>query len=85
MLLVRTPAYPWALYQDKTVFFFPGGQDCWCCSENLLYFAVVDNLPQVGPEKQDKLTAVIKKIFGQVGIIREGWGPLLGYEHRNTC
>eukprot|EP00873_Tetraselmis_striata_P009974 jgi/Tetstr1/430238/TSEL_020066.t1 len=33
---------------------------------------VVDNLPSVGPEKQEKLTNVIRKIFGQIGTILEG-------------
>jgi len=33
---------------------------------------VVDNLPQVEPEKQEKLTNVLRKIFTQLGTIREG-------------
>ena len=33
---------------------------------------VVDNLPQVGPEKYDKLTAILAKIFSGTGRIREG-------------
>eukprot|EP00891_Asterochloris_glomerata_P006248 jgi/Astpho2/6248/Aster-03652 len=38
---------------------------------------VVDNLPTVPPEKVDKLTTVLKKLFGQIGTIREGglWMP----------
>lgn len=35
--------------------------------------AVLDNLPEVPPEKFDKLAGVIKKIISQVGVrIREG-------------
>ena len=34
--------------------------------------AVVDNLPQVPPEKYEKLTAILGKIFGGPGRIREG-------------
>lgn len=33
---------------------------------------VVDNLPKVGPEKFDKLTQILTKIFSSVGRIREG-------------
>jgi hypothetical protein len=34
---------------------------------------VLDNLPQVPPEKFDKLAGVVKKIISQVGVqIREG-------------
>lgn len=33
---------------------------------------VVDNLPSVGPEKFDKLTAILTKIFSGSGRIREG-------------
>mmetsp|Transcript_39693 Transcript_39693/g.112613 ORF Transcript_39693/g.112613 Transcript_39693/m.112613 type:complete len:705 (-) Transcript_39693:127-2241(-) len=33
---------------------------------------VVDNLPKVGPEKLEKLTHVLKKIFGQIVTVREG-------------
>jgi len=33
---------------------------------------VVDNLPQVGADKCEKLVAVLKKIFAQFGEIREG-------------
>ena len=33
---------------------------------------MVDNLPTVPPEKVDKLTTVLKKLFGQIGTIREG-------------
>jgi len=32
----------------------------------------VDNLPQVPPEKQEKLAAVIKRLYAQIGTIREG-------------
>ena len=31
-----------------------------------------DNLPVVPPEKFDKLASVVRKIFGQIGNIREG-------------
>ena len=34
--------------------------------------AVVDNLPQVPEEKVEKLLVVVKKIFGQIGTIRDG-------------
>lgn len=34
--------------------------------------AVVLNLPVVPSEKYDKLAAVIKKIYGSIGTIREG-------------
>ena len=33
---------------------------------------VVDNLPKVPSTKVEKLTTVLKKIFGQIGLIREG-------------
>jgi hypothetical protein len=33
---------------------------------------VVDNLPKVGPEKFEKLTQILTKIFSSVGKIREG-------------
>ena len=32
----------------------------------------MDNLPQVPPEKQEKLAAVIKRLYAQIGTIREG-------------
>lgn len=39
---------------------------------------VVDNLPVVGPDKFDKLEGVVRKIFGQIGTIKEKglWMPL---------
>ncbi|XP_074290101.1 eukaryotic translation initiation factor 3 subunit B-like [Silene latifolia] len=39
---------------------------------------VVDNLPQVLPEKFDKLEAVIRKIYSQMGVIKENgfWMPV---------
>mmetsp|Transcript_31210 Transcript_31210/g.99522 ORF Transcript_31210/g.99522 Transcript_31210/m.99522 type:complete len:709 (+) Transcript_31210:505-2631(+) len=39
---------------------------------------VVDNLPVVPPEKHDKLVTVVRKIFSQIGNIREGglWMPV---------
>ncbi|CAM6084442.1 unnamed protein product [Calypogeia fissa] len=38
---------------------------------------MVDNLPVVAPEKFEKLEGVIRKIFGQIGVIREHglWMP----------
>lgn len=38
---------------------------------------VVDNLPVVPAEKYEKLEGVIRKIFGQIGVIRENglWMP----------
>lgn len=39
---------------------------------------VVDNLPVVLPEKFEKLEGVIRKIYSQIGTIREGgiWMPV---------
>ncbi|XP_074557512.1 eukaryotic translation initiation factor 3 subunit B-like [Curcuma longa] len=39
---------------------------------------VVDNLPVVPPEKFEKLEGVVRKIYGQIGTIREGgiWMPV---------
>ena len=37
---------------------------------------VVDNIPQVGPEKQEKLKAMIRKIFGKFGKIQSEHFPL---------
>ena len=37
---------------------------------------VVDNIPQVGPEKQEKLKNMIRKIFGKFGIIQSEYFPL---------
>eukprot|EP00850_Spirogloea_muscicola_P016935 SM000141S00879 [mRNA] locus=s141:121775:136794:- [translate_table: standard] len=39
---------------------------------------MVDNLPVVPPEKHDKLVNVVRKIFGQIGSIRENglWMPV---------
>ncbi|ONK77270.1 uncharacterized protein A4U43_C02F4820 [Asparagus officinalis] len=39
---------------------------------------VVDNLPVVPPEKFEKLENVIKKIYGQIGVIKDGglWMPV---------
>ncbi|XP_008786288.2 eukaryotic translation initiation factor 3 subunit B-like [Phoenix dactylifera] len=39
---------------------------------------VVDNLPVVPPEKFEKLEGVIRKIYSQIGVIREGglWMPV---------
>lgn len=39
---------------------------------------VVDNLPVVGSDKFDKLEGVIRKIFGQIGVIKEKglWMPM---------
>lgn len=51
---------------------------------------VVDNLPVVPPEKYDKLEGVVKKIYSQIGVIKEDglWMPVnpetqktLGYCH----
>lgn len=38
----------------------------------MILFLVVDNLPVVKPEKIEKLTALIKKIFSTVGPFTEG-------------
>lgn len=37
--------------------------------------AVVDNIPKVAPEKQEKLMSVIDRIFGQIGSVKEGRAP----------
>ena len=39
---------------------------------------VVDNLPTVEPSKYDKLLGVVKKIFSQIGSVRENglWLPV---------
>ena len=39
---------------------------------------VVDNLPEVPPEKYEKLVGVIRKIFARTGTIRENglWMPV---------
>ncbi|XP_031473083.1 eukaryotic translation initiation factor 3 subunit B-like [Nymphaea colorata] len=39
---------------------------------------VVDNLPVVGPDKFEKLEGVVRKIFGQIGMIKEKglWMPM---------
>lgn len=39
---------------------------------------VVDNLPIVPPEKFDKLEGVIRKIYGQIGVLKDGglWMPV---------
>ena len=34
--------------------------------------AVVDNLPKVPEEKYDKLSAVLRKVYGQIATVREG-------------
>ena len=51
--------------------------------------AVADNLPRVSPEKLEKLQNVIKKIFGQIGTIREGMrlsvARLLRALNTNAC
>ncbi len=39
--------------------------------------AVVANLPQVPPEKAEKLSTIIRKIYAQIGTIREGEDPCL--------
>ena len=38
---------------------------------------VVDNLPVVPPEKFEKLENVVRKIYSQIGVIRDGglWMP----------
>lgn len=38
----------------------------------LLAAAVVDNLPVVPEEKYEKLVNVLKKIYGQIGTVRDG-------------
>ena len=39
---------------------------------------VVDNLPVVPPEKFEKLEGVVRKIFGQIGVIKDDglWMPV---------
>ena len=36
--------------------------------------AVVDNLPKVPQEKYDRLSAVLRKVYGQIATVREGAG-----------
>ncbi|KAG1362077.1 eukaryotic translation initiation factor 3 subunit B [Cocos nucifera] len=45
---------------------------------------MVDNLPVVPPEKFEKLEGVIRKIYSQIGVIREGglWMPVNPETHR---
>lgn len=45
---------------------------------------VVDNLPVVPPEKFEKLEGVIRKIYSQIGMIREGglWMPVNPETHK---
>lgn len=38
----------------------------------MFLFPVVDNVPIVGSEKMEKLSTIVKRIFGGVGTIREG-------------
>lgn len=64
----RTPAGPATLLAALTS--APPLVPLPACSA--LAAAVVDNLPQVGPEKYDKLTAILSKIFSGSGRIREG-------------
>ena len=37
---------------------------------------VVDNIPQVGPEKQEKLKNMIRKIFGKFGKVQSEYFPV---------
>lgn len=39
---------------------------------------IIDNIPKVGPEKQDKLKNMIRKIFGKFGKIQTEFFPLDG-------
>lgn len=48
-----------------------------CISDVGHFVAAVDNLPQVPPEKQEKLAAVIKRLYAQIGSIREGADTIL--------
>ena len=41
-------------------------------AQKLLLLAVVDNLPKVPQDKYDKLSAVLKKVYGQIATVREG-------------
>jgi hypothetical protein len=43
--------------------------------------AVVDNLPVVPEEKYEKLVSVLKKIYGQIGHVREGKVSTLDIQH----
>jgi hypothetical protein len=45
----------------------------------LLAAAVVDNLPVVPEEKYEKLVNVLKKIYGQIGTVRDG-----GWTHTSS-
>lgn len=37
---------------------------------------VVDNAPQVGPDRLDKLKGVLKKVFGRFGTILTEYYPI---------
>lgn len=45
---------------------------------------VVDNLPVVSKEKFDKLEGVVRKIYSQIGVIKEGglWMPVDPDNHK---
>jgi len=45
-------------------------------SDGIESVIVVDNIPQVGPEKQEKLKNMIRKIFGKFGKIQSEYFPL---------
>jgi hypothetical protein len=49
-----------------------------CLTQLCVVVPVVDNLPAVAREKHEKLSAVIRKVFGQVGDIRDNglWMPI---------
>ena len=42
-------------------------------------FIIVDNIPVVPREKYEKLSAVLRKLFSQIGTIREG-GMLMPFD-----
>jgi translation initiation factor 3 subunit B len=47
-------------------------------SDGIDSVVVVDNIPKVGPEKQEKLKNMIRKIFGKFGKIQTEYFPLEG-------
>lgn len=56
------------------MFFFSDDDDESMLSgevDDLGNLIIVDNLPLVGPEKCEKLSSAVRKIFGRFGVIKE--------------
>uniref|UniRef100_A0A8W8I091 Uncharacterized protein n=1 Tax=Magallana gigas TaxID=29159 RepID=A0A8W8I091_MAGGI len=52
-------------------------------SDGIDNIVVVDNVPQVGPDRQDKLKNVIRKIFEKFGKINREFFPVTNEKCRN--